>query len=72
MVAALFIWLFTVALTRADIATAGEIAALLKVTPWTIYNYTRRSTDPLPCLRIGGSVRFVRGEVEEWALRQRG
>ena len=59
-----------------EILTVSEVATMLRVSKSQIYEMTKprtRSGDvrehPLPVLRIGGSVRFRRGAVEEWIER---
>lgn len=46
------------------------IAQLLCVKRKRIYELARRPDDPLPCVRIGRAVRFVRAQVEEWVAHQ--
>ena len=52
--------------------TADEVAALLAVPRSSVYEYARRVHDPLPTVRIGRHVRFVRGELDAWIVAQRG
>ncbi len=52
--------------------TADEVAGLLAVPRSSVYEYVRRTHDPLPAVRIDRHVRFVRGEVDAWILAQRG
>lgn len=56
-----------------EIMTADEVAALLKVSKWHVYELAQPRTksgdvrkDPLPCIRLGKSVRFPRSDVEAW------
>lgn len=56
-----------------DILTADELAALLKMSKSQIYEMTKTRTrtgsmreHPLPMLKINGSVRFRRSDIEEW------
>ncbi len=49
-------------LTREDVMTAAEVAALLALPKSTVYELARRGE--LPCARLGRSVRFLRDEVE--------
>jgi len=56
-----------------EILTVKEVAALLRVSLSQIYEMTHRRTrngevreHPLPCVRIGTAVRFVRKDIEEW------
>lgn len=44
--------------------TAGEVAALLRVTPAWIYTATRRNE--VPHVRLGRYVRYRRSAIEEW------
>jgi excisionase family DNA binding protein len=45
---------------------AEEVAALLAVRPSTVYELSRRASDPLPSVRIGRSRRFERTAVSQW------
>jgi excisionase family DNA binding protein len=49
---------------------ADCIAKLLCVKRKRIYELARRPDDPLPSVRIGRAVRFVRAQVEEWVAGQ--
>jgi predicted DNA-binding transcriptional regulator AlpA len=49
---------------------ADVIAGLLCVKRKRIYELARRPDDPLPSVRIGRAVRFVRAHVEEWVAHQ--
>jgi excisionase family DNA binding protein len=49
---------------------ADCIAELLCVKRKRIYELARRPDDPLPSVRIGRAVRFVRQQVEEWVAGQ--
>ena len=52
--------------------TANEVAGLLAVPRSSVYEYARRTHDPLPAVRIGRHVRFVRSELDAWIVAQRG
>ena len=61
-----------------EILTAVEVAALLKVSKYQVYELAKDRTKsgdvrehPLPALRIGGSVRFLLSDVEEWLEKMR-
>lgn len=47
--------------------TPQDVAALLRIKPTTVYEWTR--TGLMPCIRLGRAVRFTRPMVEEWAAR---
>jgi excisionase family DNA binding protein len=56
-----------------EILTVKEVAAMLRLSVSQIYELTNprtRSGDvrdhPLPCVRMGTAVRFIRKDVEEW------
>ena len=56
-----------------EILTADEVAALLKVSRRHIYELTQERTksgdvreNPIPCFRMGKSVRFNKAAVEAW------
>jgi len=59
-----------------EILKVDEIAVMLKLSKSQVYELTHprtRSGDlrahPLPVLRIGTAVRFIRKDVEEWIER---
>jgi excisionase family DNA binding protein len=47
------------------LATGREVADLLRVHPKTVERWRKESG--LPCLRVGGSIRFVVSDVFSWA-----
>jgi len=56
-----------------EILTASEVAAMLLVSKWQVYELAKgrtRSGDlrehPLPMVRIGKAVRFLKSDVEAW------
>jgi excisionase family DNA binding protein len=56
-----------------EILTVAEVAALLKLSKSQIYEMTNKRTrtgsireNPIPCLKIGGSVRFRKSDIEAW------
>ena len=56
-----------------EILTVEEVAKLLKVSKWHVYELTQPRTkagdireNPLPCVRFGKSVRFRRSDIESW------
>jgi excisionase family DNA binding protein len=50
-----------------DLLTVKETAAMLRVTPHTIYQYTRkRCKKPFPAIRVGSALRLPRRKVLEW------
>jgi len=53
-------------LSRGDsrLLTVDEVAIWLRVRPSTIYVWT--STKRLPCIRLGGRLRFCRDDVLRW------
>lgn len=50
--------------------TVHEIAGLLRVTRWTVYEFVR-TRDPIPCLKLGKRLLFDRDEVLRWARETR-
>jgi predicted DNA-binding transcriptional regulator AlpA len=55
-----------------DILTVAEVAKLLRVSIWHVYELTQprlKSGDirenPLPCVRLGKAVRF-KSDIEAW------
>ena len=57
-------------LSTQPLVDADQVAAVLCVKRKRIYELARRPRDPLPCVRIGGAVRFVLAHVEEWVAAQ--
>jgi excisionase family DNA binding protein len=58
--------------SQCEVLTVAETAALLKVPPSSIYEWTRfrgsnRGT-PLPHRKVGKYLRFVKSELMEWLL----
>lgn len=56
-----------------DILTVAEVAKLLRVSIWHVYELAQprlKSGDirehPLPCIRFGKAVRFRRSDIEAW------
>jgi excisionase family DNA binding protein len=49
-------------ITREDVMTAAEVAALVAMPKSTICELARRGE--LPCARLGRTMRFLRGDVE--------
>jgi excisionase family DNA binding protein len=59
------------ALTLAEpLLTAQQVAGLLGVPRTSVYEYARRTADPLPTVRVGRHVRFRRAAVEQWLARR--
>jgi hypothetical protein len=46
--------------------TLRETADLLRVHPKTLQRYTRRRSNPLPCIRFDGALRFRPSAVDRW------
>lgn len=57
-------------LSEHPLVDADHIAAVLCVKRKRVYELARRHRDPLPSVRIGGAVRFVVAQVEEWVAGQ--
>ncbi len=51
--------------------TADDIAAWLAVPRSSVYEYARREHKPLPAVRIGRHLRFLRHDVAAWLGAQR-
>lgn len=49
--------------------TAQDAAEFLKVHVKTVYRFHR--TRGLPCVRVGGRIRFLRSDVLRWASARR-
>ena len=54
--------------TQSDdrLLTAGEVAALLQVSPRFVYEHADRSEPKIPCVRLGAAVRFRPSAVRQW------
>ncbi|HUY59257.1 MAG TPA: helix-turn-helix domain-containing protein [Solirubrobacteraceae bacterium] len=50
-------------ITREDVLTADDVAALLELKPYTVKEYARRGI--LPGRKLGRTWRFLRPELEE-------
>lgn len=50
-------------MTRADVLTVSDVAALLDLKPYTVKEYARRGI--LPGRKLGRTWRFLRPELEE-------
>ncbi len=50
-------------ITREDVLTVADVAALLELTPQTVKEYARRGI--LPGRKLGSTWRFLRPELEE-------
>ena len=44
--------------------TVKEVAKMLRVSDWTIYELVK--TNQIPHFKCGRSVRFVKDEIEHW------
>jgi excisionase family DNA binding protein len=58
-----------------EILTVNELAAMLKISKSQVYELANDRTrtgelrmNPIPCVRIGTSVRFLKSEVEKWLI----
>ena len=51
-------------LKQAGFPTVKEIAEWFSMKPSTIYGYAANSR--IPCIRIGGRIRFIRDDVLRW------
>jgi excisionase family DNA binding protein len=56
-----------VPITREDVLTVADVAALLDLTPHTVKEYARRGI--LPGRKLGNAWRFLRPELED-AIRR--
>jgi PTS system nitrogen regulatory IIA component len=57
-----------VGLTRADLMTPDEVAALLAVPVSTIRDWASRGL--IPSRKLGRHRRFLRSEIERWVTRE--
>jgi excisionase family DNA binding protein len=49
--------------------TVQELASMLKVRPTTVYQWMFRKV-PIPSVKIGGTIRFRRSEIERWLIEK--
>lgn len=49
-----------------EVMTASDVAKLLKVSTWSVYEMAKRNE--IPHFNVGRSVRFVKLEVLRWML----
>jgi excisionase family DNA binding protein len=54
-------------ITREDVLTVSDVAALLDLTPFTVQEYARRGV--LPGRKLGRHWRFLRTDIEETILK---
>jgi excisionase family DNA binding protein len=54
-------------ITREDVLTVADVAALLELTPFTVKDYARRGL--LPGRKLGRHWRFLRTDIEEAILK---
>ena len=47
-----------------SILTVSELAAWLRLKPCTIYDWAAKNR--IPCIRVGGRLRFVREDILRW------
>lgn len=59
-----------------EILTVKEVATMLRLSVSQVYSLTKPRTrggdlqeHPLPVLRLGRAVRFIRKDVEEWVQK---
>jgi excisionase family DNA binding protein len=50
----------------AEILTASEVAALLKISTRQVYQLAKESENPIPSVRIRTSVRFRKADIDGW------
>ena len=55
-------------MTFPEIMTAEQVAFLLQVEEKTIRNWT--SLGKIPCRHIGGTVRYMKSEIDEFMKKQ--
>lgn len=60
-----------------EILTADEVASLLRISKDHVYELAKTRTksgdmrdNPLPCVRLGKSVRFSKEAIETWVCQQ--
>jgi excisionase family DNA binding protein len=56
--------------STSDILTPDDVAAWLRVSVKWLYDHTSRSKPIVPHLKLGGHLRFRRGDVERWLDEQ--
>lgn len=53
---------------RKEVLTAPEVAELLQISLWSVYDMSRRGV--IPYFSIGRCKRFLREEIMDWASGQ--
>jgi excisionase family DNA binding protein len=51
--------------------TSNEVAQGLEISERTLKAYRKRKTNPIPCYKIGGAIRYDEKEVQEWLDSQK-
>ncbi len=54
-----------------EFISQAEAEKILKSDRSTFWLWRQRPVNPMPCVKIGGKVLFIRHEIEAWALSQR-
>ncbi len=54
--------------TDGDILTLKQVADFLKVTERTIYRLA--AAKKIPAFKVGGTWRFLRGDIDQWIKKQ--
>ena len=53
-----------------DMLTAAMAAQYVGVSEQSVRNWTKLAKNPLPCLRMGGSIRFRKTAFLDWLRQQ--
>lgn len=59
----------TALMVDGDFFTASALAGLLQVDVSQIYKQAKSKSDPIPHVRVAGSIRFPKTAVENWLKR---
>lgn len=52
-----------------SLLTVSEVAAWLRLRPSTVYSWA--ASGRIPCVRLGGRLRFARGDILRWIEARR-
>jgi excisionase family DNA binding protein len=56
--------------SRERLMTVAEVADRLNVSPQWVYDHATRSDPRLPCIRLGGAVRFALTAIDQFIEQQ--
>lgn len=57
-------------MTKRDLLTPKETAEFLRISPRKLWALTHEANTPIPHIKMGRAVRYLRVEVERWLQSQ--